>query len=75
MLQRTDWHRIVVFRPSLRDYVLNYLTKGQRTLVNGRISYSDVTDADGKSRVSTSIIADDVILLQRGRNSDDEDRE
>lgn len=62
-VQRTDWHRVVVFKPQLRESVQNYLKKGQRTLVTGKISYGEITDAEGKTRQSTSIIADDVIFF------------
>lgn len=62
-VQRTDWHRIVVFKPQLRESVQNYLKKGQRTLVTGKISYGEIVDAEGNKRQSTSIIADDVIFF------------
>lgn len=62
-VQRTDWHRVVVFKPALRDSVIQYLKKGQRTLITGRISYGEITDQEGKQRMSTSIIADDVIFF------------
>lgn len=61
--QRTDWHRIVVFKPALRDSVMQYLRKGQRTVVQGRINYGEITDKDGVQRMTTSIIADDVIFI------------
>ena len=62
--QRTDWHRVVVFKPALRDSVLTFLRKGQRTLVTGKITYGEITDQDGKAKMSTSIIADEVIFFQ-----------
>lgn len=62
--QRTDWHRIVVFKPALRDSVMNYLKKGQRALVTGKISYSELTGEDGKPKMNTSIIADDIVFFQ-----------
>lgn len=43
---------------------MNYLRKGQRTMVTGKISYGEITDQEGKQRLSTSIIADDVIFFQ-----------
>lgn len=64
-LQRTDWHKIVVFRPSTREYVINYLKKGDRALINGRITYNEVVDSEGHNRINTSIIADEIILLQQ----------
>jgi single-strand DNA-binding protein len=63
-LQKTDWHRVVVFKPSLRDAVAQYLKKGQRTMVIGKISYGEIVDQEGKTRQATSIIADDVIFFQ-----------
>ncbi|KAG4075601.1 hypothetical protein HA402_003426 [Bradysia odoriphaga] len=61
--QRTDWHRIVVFKPSLRESVLSYLKKGQRAMITGKISYGEVVDQDGKPKLSTSIIADEVVMF------------
>ncbi|XP_053698260.1 single-stranded DNA-binding protein, mitochondrial [Sabethes cyaneus] len=63
-IQKTDWHRVVVFKPALRESVINYLRKGQRTMVTGKINYGEITDQEGKQRSTTSIIADDVIFLQ-----------
>lgn len=62
--QRTDWHRIVVFRPNLRDTVMDYLRKGQRAMVQGKITYGEITDQQGNQRTSCSIIADDVIFFR-----------
>jgi len=63
-MQRTDWHKVCVFKPNLRDAVYKYLKKGQRAMVNGRISYSEFKGTDGNVSSSTSIIADDVIFFQ-----------
>lgn len=62
--QRADWHRVVVFKPSLRESVLNYLKKGQRTLVTGKISYGEIVDKEGKTRLTASIVADDVVYFK-----------
>lgn len=43
---------------------MNYLRKGQRTMVTGKITYGEITDQEGKQRPTTSVIADDVIFLQ-----------
>lgn len=63
-MQRTDWHQVAVFKPSLRESIKNFLTKGQRVLVNGKVSYSEYSDADGHKRQATTIIADDVIYFR-----------
>ncbi|XP_022168408.1 single-stranded DNA-binding protein, mitochondrial [Myzus persicae] len=61
--QKTDWHRIVVFRPGLRDTVYNYLQKGQRVHISGRLIYGDLKDESGTTRTTTSIAADDIIFF------------
>uniref|UniRef100_A0A0V0GC89 Single-stranded DNA-binding protein n=1 Tax=Triatoma dimidiata TaxID=72491 RepID=A0A0V0GC89_TRIDM len=65
--QKTDWHRISVFKPSLRDLVFSYLHKGQRVLVSGRITYGSIKE-DGNIRPTTSIVADDIIFFHSGEN-------
>lgn len=64
-IQRTDWHRVVVFKPNLIDSVQNFLKKGQRCMVLGKINYGEITDQEGKTRMSTSIIADEVIFFNQ----------
>lgn len=63
-MQRTDWHRICVFKPHLRESVSTYLKKGQRVLVVGKISYGEFKDEQGITKPSTAVIADDVIFFQ-----------
>ncbi|KAI4487741.1 hypothetical protein M0802_011887 [Mischocyttarus mexicanus] len=63
-MQKTDWHRICIFKPYLRDVVSNHLKKGQRVLVNGRLSYGEFKDDEGNMKQTTAIIADDVIFFQ-----------
>ncbi|ODM98502.1 Single-stranded DNA-binding protein, mitochondrial [Orchesella cincta] len=63
VLQKTDWHRVCVFKPYLRDSVYKYLNKGQRVYVTGRVSYGEVKDEKGASHTTSSIIADDVIFI------------
>ncbi|XP_028138004.1 single-stranded DNA-binding protein, mitochondrial [Diabrotica virgifera virgifera] len=62
-MQRTEWHRIVCFKPGLRETILNYLKKGQRVHVSGRITYGEVRGEDGKPKTTTAIAADDVIFF------------
>ncbi|XP_073817549.1 mitochondrial single stranded DNA-binding protein [Musca autumnalis] len=62
--QRTDWHRVVVFKPNLRETVMQYLKKGQRAMVQGKVTYGEITDQQGNQKTSTSVIADDVIFFR-----------
>ncbi|XP_053970880.1 single-stranded DNA-binding protein, mitochondrial [Hylaeus volcanicus] len=63
-IQRTEWHRICVFKPQLRDTVSKYLRKGQRVLVTGKVSYGEFKDEEGQTKPSTAVIADDVVFFQ-----------
>lgn len=64
ILQRTDWHRISVFKPGLRDTVYKFLKKGQRIYITGKLSYGEVKLDDGQVRTASTIIADDIIFFQ-----------
>lgn len=63
-LQRTEWHRVICFKPGLRESVLNFLKKGQRVHVSGRITYGEIKGEDGAARSTTAIAAEDVIFFQ-----------
>ncbi|XP_050434807.1 single-stranded DNA-binding protein, mitochondrial [Adelges cooleyi] len=67
--QKTDWHRVVVFRPGLRDSVYNFMQKGQRVFVSGRLIYGEIKDESGNSRTTTSIAADDVIFFNTNNSN------
>jgi len=61
--QRVEWHRVCIFKPGLRDSVFEFLNKGQRALVQGRLSYSTLKDSTGKEYQAANIIADNVVFL------------
>ncbi|XP_064370361.1 wee1-like protein kinase 2 [Dromaius novaehollandiae] len=61
--QKTTWHRISVFRPGLRDVTYQYVKKGARLYVEGKIDYGEYTDRNNVRRQATTIIADNVIFL------------
>ena len=56
--QRTEWHRIAVFRKGLRDIAATILNKGDRVYLTGTIEYSSFKDnTTGQTIYSTSIVA------------------
>ncbi|NXU83080.1 SSBP protein, partial [Xiphorhynchus elegans] len=55
--QKTTWHRISVFRPGLRDVTYQYVRKGARIYVEGKIDYGEYTDKNNVRRQATTIIA------------------
>ncbi|KAI2548201.1 SSBP1 isoform 10, partial [Pan troglodytes] len=42
--QKTTWHRISVFRPGLRDVAYQYVKKGSRIYLEGKIDYGEYMD-------------------------------
>ncbi|KFO75920.1 hypothetical protein N303_05581, partial [Cuculus canorus] len=64
--QKTTWHRISVFRPGLRDVTYQYVKRGARIYVEGKIDYGEYTDKNNVRRQATTIIADNVIFLSDG---------
>ena len=61
--QKKTWHRISVFRPGLRDVVYQYVKKGSRIYVEGKVDYGEYTDKNNVRRQATTIIADNIIFL------------
>ncbi|MYE38757.1 MAG: single-stranded DNA-binding protein [Chloroflexi bacterium] len=63
----TDWHSVVVW-DKLADAVANYVEKGQRIYVAGRLVQNSWTADDGQRRYRTEIHAQDVVFLDSARN-------
>jgi single-strand DNA-binding protein len=62
--ERVDWHKIVVFG-NQADPCMEYLSKGSKVLVKGRLRTNTWTDDDGNSRRAVDIHARRVIFLDR----------
>ena len=60
--ERTEWHRIVVWR-RLGEICGEYLSKGRQVYVEGRLQTRDWEDRDGNKRYTTEIVASDVQFL------------
>jgi single-strand DNA-binding protein len=58
----TEWFRIVAW-DKLGEICNQYLTKGTRVYVEGRIQTRKWTDRDGNDRYTTEIVAQDMIIL------------
>lgn len=61
--QKTSWHRVSVFKPGLRDVAYQYVKKGTRILVEGKLDYGEYVDKNQVRRQATTIIADNIIFL------------
>lgn len=69
----TEWHRCVAFGKTA-DYINQYVTKGRKVYIEGRLKTRKWQDKDGNDRYTTEINIDFLILLdKRGSGSDDSD--
>jgi len=55
-VERTEWHRVVVFEKNAVAYVEKYLSKGALVRIVGRSQTRKWTDKDGVDRWTTEIV-------------------
>lgn len=60
--ERTEWHRITIFG-RLVDVVEQWVKKGDRLYVEGRLEYSQTQDDQGATRYWTDIVVNEMIML------------
>ncbi len=65
-VEDTEWHRITCFN-GVGKTVAQYVEKGQKVMVRGRIHYTRWTDNENIERYGVEIIADEVTFLSRSR--------
>jgi single-strand DNA-binding protein len=71
---RTEWHNIVAWQ-RLAEIVGEYVKKGSKIYIEGRIQTSSWEDKQsGEKKYRTEIIAQDVVLLSGRGESDGEGR-
>lgn len=60
--ERTEWHRIVFYR-RLAEIVGEYLKKGSKIYVEGKLQTRKWQDKNGQDRYTTEIIANEMQML------------
>jgi len=60
--ERTEWHNIVAWR-RLAEICGEYLKKGKRVYIEGKIQTRSYDDKNGVKRYMTEVVADDLIML------------
>ncbi|HSJ25505.1 MAG TPA: single-stranded DNA-binding protein [Longimicrobiales bacterium] len=63
--EKTEWHRLT-FWDRLADLVEQYVKKGDRIYVEGRIEYSQTEDDKGNQRFWTDIVVQEMLMLGSG---------
>jgi single-strand DNA-binding protein len=66
--ERTEWHNLVAWR-KLAEVCGEYLKKGSKIYVEGRLQYRTYDDKNGVKRYVTEIVMDQMVMLD-GRNRD-----
>ena len=70
MQEETQWHRVVAW-DKLAEICEQYLKKGDRVYVEGRIQYRQWEDQNGQTRYTTEIVAREMVMLGgRGDGAD-----
>lgn len=60
--ERTEWHRLTFFG-RMSDIVEQWVHKGDRLYVEGRLEYSQTQDENGGTRYWTDIVASEMVML------------
>ncbi len=66
----TEWHRCVAFGKTA-EYINQYVTKGRKVYIEGRLKTRKWQDKDGNDRYSTEVNVDTLILLDRKDSGSD----
>jgi single-strand DNA-binding protein len=64
MQERTEWHRVVLYG-RLGEIAKDYLRKGSRVYLEGRLQTRKWQGQDGQDRYSTEVVANDMQMLDR----------
>lgn len=67
--EETEFHRIVAWN-KLGELCSQFLTKGRKVYVEGRLANRSWTTQDGQQRNTVEVIIDDMILLDNRRPED-----
>lgn len=62
--EKTEFHNIVAWA-KLADICAQYLAKGRRVFIEGRLQTREWETQDGQKRRTTEIVATDMIMLDR----------
>lgn len=60
--EKTEWHKIVVWG-KVAELCGQYLAKGRKVYVEGRLQTREWTDKEGKKNYTTEIVANQVVFL------------
>jgi len=54
--ERTEWHRVVIFNEGLGGVARDYLRKGAKVMIRGKLQTRKWTDQSGMDRYTTEVV-------------------
>ena len=67
---RTDWHTVILWR-KLAKIVEEFVHKGDKLYIEGRIRYVSFNDKQGVKRMATEIWAENMEMLSPRKSADE----
>ena len=67
--EQTEWHRVVVFG-RLAEIAEQYLKKGSKIFIEGKIQTRDWEDAEGNKKYITEVVAREMTMLDSRASTD-----
>ena len=68
--EQVEWHRVVIFG-RLAEIAEQYLKKGSKIFVEGKLQTRDWEDSEGKKRYTTEVVAREMTMLDSKGDSMD----
>ncbi len=66
--KKTEFHNVVAWR-KLAEICSQYLKKGSKVYIEGRLQTSEWTGQDGNKRYRTEIVTENMIMLDKGNKT------
>lgn len=70
LVSQTEWHTVVLWR-GLAELAQKYLHKGSLVYIEGRLRTRSWEDKDKNKRFSTEIVGDNLVMLDKRKDSND----
>lgn len=71
-VERTEWHRVVIFNEKLAEIAEKYLRKGSKIYVEGQLQTRKWTDQTGQERYTTEVVVPrfrgEITMLDGGKS-------
>ncbi len=61
-IEDTQWHKIVAWGKTA-EYINNYVDKGNRVAISGKLVHRAYTDKDNQTRYITEIVVNEILML------------